>query len=59
MSEFYLAISFGLFVWCYLIDRDFPGELTYFHTLLAIAYVVFGWPLLLKIIAKETMERFQ
>lgn len=42
--EFYLAIGVALFVWCYLLDRNFPGYVRYseaaqiiFFLLLAMA----------------------
>lgn len=59
ITEFYLAIGVALFVWCYLLDRNFPGPVTYLEAAQIIFFLVLGWPFLIKIIVELTREAFE
>lgn len=56
--EFYLAIGVALFVWCYLLDRNFPGYVRYSEAAQIIFFLLLAWPFLIKIIVELTREAF-
>lgn len=52
MSE-YISIGLFLALWCYLLEREMPEDGLISMTK-AMFFIIFTWPVFLKLIAEET-----